>query len=92
MIDVCNEETFLFINNYFTDDFEKFGYKKYDSYDDFKSNFMNDKNNYMNLYNKSYDELYKNITKLKKLTKIYFYIFSIFKKLIFIFQFSYYKF
>lgn len=64
IIDVCDEETFLFINHYFADDFEIFGYKKYDSYNDFKLNFMNDKNNYTNIHNKTCDEFCKNIIKL----------------------------
>jgi len=65
IVDVCDEETFLFINNHFKDDFETFGYKKYESYNDFILNFVNDKTNYMNVYNKSCDEFYKNIIKLK---------------------------
>jgi hypothetical protein len=65
IIDICDEETFLFINNHFENDFKTFGYKKYESYNEFKLNFMNDKNNYMNIHNKTCDAFCKNIIKLK---------------------------
>lgn len=65
IINICDEETFLFINSHFIDDFKTFGYKKYESYNDFKLNFMNDRNNYINIHNKSCDEFCKNIIKLK---------------------------
>ena len=32
----CNKETFLFINEFFKKDFEVFGYKKFDTYQEFK--------------------------------------------------------
>ena len=37
------EDVFLFVNNYFDLDFKIFNYKKYDTYSDFKANFLLDK-------------------------------------------------
>ena len=39
--DVYNEQSFQFVNNYFTKDFELFHYKKYKTYDDFKKSYLN---------------------------------------------------
>lgn len=65
IIDDCDYDSFLFINEYFKHDFEMFGYKKYETYEEFKLNFVNDKNNFINLYKKDIKLFYKEIIKLK---------------------------
>jgi hypothetical protein len=65
IIDDCDYDSFLFINEYFKDDFEMFGYKKYETYEEFKLNFTNDKNNFVKLQNKEIGSLYKESIKLK---------------------------
>jgi len=39
-----NEETFQFVNTFFKKDFEVFGYKKYETFEEFKLNFTKDNN------------------------------------------------
>lgn len=82
IVDVCDEETFTFINDYFEDDFKYFDYKKYDSYNDFKLNYINDKNNSIKKYNKDCYFYYKNIIKIKYYNCILYKINSEYSKFI----------
>ena len=58
--DEFNEETFHFVNEYFEKDFEVFGYKKYDSWEEFKNMHNNtNNNNNSNLPSNQLNQSYK---------------------------------
>jgi hypothetical protein len=65
IVEYYNEDSFNFINNFMSEDFDTFGYKKYNNYSDFCENFQKDKEKIIN----SNELTMNNLFRLSKISR-----------------------